>query len=180
PCLAGRPGINGLGSVGTYGSGLTLLVAVPLPGRISRPLRDQVTKTPGATRPDEGVRLAVGPLSLLLTDSRNRRSWLLTGTVTPQTLDAAAAALAAPTPGGRPPGRGASGPSGGPSGTGRSPRWTGSSSTCRPATSTASSARTAPARPRPYGCCSGWCCPPPARSRCSARGSPSTRGRCCT
>ena len=29
--------------------GLTLLVAVPLPGRISRPLRDQLAKTPGAT-----------------------------------------------------------------------------------------------------------------------------------
>src|SRR4030095_15799145 len=105
PCLAGRPGINGLGSVGTYGSGLTLLVAVPLPGRISRPLRDQVTKTPGATRPDEGVRLAVGPLSLLLTDSRNRRSWLITGTVTAQTLDTAAAQLPAPPTAGAAPRR---------------------------------------------------------------------------
>jgi hypothetical protein len=100
--LSGRPGVIGLGSVGTYGSGLTLLVAVPLPGRISRPLRDQLAKTPGATQTDQGVRIAVGPLSLLLTDARNRRSWLLTGTVTAATLDTAAAQLAAQPPVERP------------------------------------------------------------------------------
>jgi hypothetical protein len=100
--LPGRPGVIGLGSVGSYGSGLTLLVAVPLPGRISRPLRDQLAKTAGATKTEQGVRIAVGPLSLLLTDSRNRRSWLLTGTVTPQTLDTAAAQLQAQPPVERP------------------------------------------------------------------------------
>jgi hypothetical protein len=100
--LPGRPGIIGLGSIGTYGSGLTLLVSVPLPGRISRPLRDQLATTPGATRTGEGVRIAVGPLSLLLTDARNRRSWLITGTVTAQTLDTAAAQLRAEPPAERP------------------------------------------------------------------------------
>jgi hypothetical protein len=100
--LPGRPGVTGLGSVGTYGSGLTLLVAVPLPGRISRPLREQLAKTPGATQTDQGVRIAVGPLSLLLTDARNRRSWLITGTVTAATLDTAAAQLAANPPVERP------------------------------------------------------------------------------
>jgi hypothetical protein len=100
--LSGRPGLIGLGSVGTYGSGLTLLVAVPLPGRISRPLHDQLTKTPGATRTQQGVRIAVGPLSLLLTHARDRRSWLLTGTVTAATLDTAAAQLAAQPPVERP------------------------------------------------------------------------------
>ncbi|HVC72773.1 MAG TPA: hypothetical protein VNC85_03300 [Mycobacteriales bacterium] len=100
--LPGRPGIIGLGSVGTYGSGLTLLVAVPLPGRISRPLRDQLAKTPGATETAEGVRIAVGPLSLLLTDPRNRRSWLITGTVTAQTLDTAAVQLRTQPPVERP------------------------------------------------------------------------------
>jgi hypothetical protein len=100
--LPGRPGIIGLGSVGTYGSGLTLLVAVPLPGRISRPLRDQLAKTPGATATPEGVRIAVGPLSLLLTDSRDRRSWLITGTVTAQTLDTAATQLRTRPPAERP------------------------------------------------------------------------------
>jgi hypothetical protein len=100
--LPGRSGLIGLGSVGTYGSGLTLLVAVPLPGRISRPLREQLTRTPGATKTAEGVRIAVGPLSLLLTDSQNRRSWLVTGTVTAQTLDTAAAQLRADPPVERP------------------------------------------------------------------------------
>ena len=93
--LPARPRPEGLGSVGTYGSGLTLLVAVPLPGRVSRPLRDQLAGTPGATRTANGVRLAVGPLSLLLTDSVDRRSWLVTGTVTAATLDRAAAELTA-------------------------------------------------------------------------------------
>jgi hypothetical protein len=103
--LAGLPArteLDGLGSIGTYGSGLTLLVAAPLPGRISRPLRNQLAKTPGATQTDEGVRIAVGPLSLLLTESRNRRSWLITGTVTAATLDRAAAQIAADPPVERP------------------------------------------------------------------------------
>jgi hypothetical protein len=100
--LPGRPGITGFGSIGSYGSGLTLLVAVPLPGRISRPLADQLVKTPGATRSQDGIRLAVGPLSLLLTDDPGRRSWLLTGTVTAATLDRAAAELTANPPQERP------------------------------------------------------------------------------
>jgi hypothetical protein len=100
--LPGRPGITGLGSIGSYGSGLTLLVAVPLPGRISRPLRDQLLATPGATRSQDGIRLSVGPLSLLLTDATDRRSWLLTGTVTAGTLDRAAAELTANPPQERP------------------------------------------------------------------------------
>ena len=100
--LPGRPGLIGLGSVGSYGSGLTLLVAVPLPGRISRPLREQLSHTPGATKTADGVRIAVGPLSLLLTDAQDRRSWLLTGTVTASTLDTAAAQLRAQPPVERP------------------------------------------------------------------------------
>ena len=100
--LPGRPGITGSGSIGSYGSGLTLLVAVPLPGRISRPLADQLEKTPGATRSQDGIRLGVGPLPLLLTDIPGQRSWLLTGTVTAGTLDRAAAELAADPPAERP------------------------------------------------------------------------------
>lgn len=96
--LAARAEVDGFGSVGTYGSGLTLLVAVPLPGRISRPLREELARTPGATETATGVRLAVGPLSLLLTSGTGRRSWLLTGTVTAATLDTAAAELAANPP----------------------------------------------------------------------------------
>jgi outer membrane lipoprotein-sorting protein len=115
--LAGLPlrqRAEGLGSVGTYGTGLTVLVAVPLPGRISGPLADQLAKTPGVTvngsvplrlpdgspviPADATLRLAVGPLTLLLADPPGRRSWLLTGTVTAAALDAAAAQIAANPP----------------------------------------------------------------------------------
>ncbi len=99
--LAGLPvrsRVEGLGSVGTYGTGLTVLVAVPLPGRISRPLREQLEATPGVTVAVAGSKLAVGPLSLLLTQPIDRRSWLLTGTVSAATLDRAAAELAANPP----------------------------------------------------------------------------------
>lgn len=99
--LAGLPvraRVEGLGSVGTYGTGLTVLVAVPLPGRVSRPLRDQLSGTPGITVTGRGVQLTVGPLSLLLTDPVGRRSWLLTGTVSAATLDRAAGEIAARPP----------------------------------------------------------------------------------
>ena len=99
--LAGLPvrtRVEGLGSVGTYGTGLTVLVAVPLPGRVSRPLRDQLSDTPGITPTALGMRLTVGPLSLLLTDPVGRRSWLLTGTVDAATLDRAAQEIAAAPP----------------------------------------------------------------------------------
>jgi hypothetical protein len=98
PRLAGLPvrrRVEGLGSVGTYGTGLTVLVAVPLPGRVSRPLREQLTDAPGTTETGLGLRLTVGPLSLLLTDPPGRRGWLLTGTVDAATLDRAAAEIAA-------------------------------------------------------------------------------------
>ena len=98
PYLAGLPvrtRVEGLGSVGTYGTGLTVLVAVPLPGRVSRPLRDQLAGTRGITETAQGLRLTVGPLSLLLIDPPGRRDWLLTGTVDAATLDRAAAEIAA-------------------------------------------------------------------------------------
>ena len=100
--LPGRAGLTGLGSIGSYGSGLTLLVAVPLPGRISGSLADQLIDTPGATGTPYGTLLTVGPLSLLLTDGAGRRSWLLTGTVTADTLLQAAKQLAADPPPERP------------------------------------------------------------------------------
>ncbi len=99
--LAGLPvrtRVEGLGSVGTYGTGLTVLVAVPLPGRVSRPLREQLTGTPGITETGTGLRLTAGPLSLLLTTPPGRRSWLLTGTVDAATLDRAAAQIATDPP----------------------------------------------------------------------------------
>lgn len=90
PQLAGYPlreRVDGLGSVGTYGRGVTVLVAIPLPGQVAFALDRQLDDTPGIDQTPRGPLLAVGPLSLLLTDRLpGGRSWLLTGTVTTATL----------------------------------------------------------------------------------------------
>ena len=93
--LAGLPAAErGLGSVGVYGRGVTTLVAVPLPARAGRSLDDQLTRAPGAVTDDDGVALAVGPLSLRVTRSGpDARRYLLAGTVDADTLSAAAQAL---------------------------------------------------------------------------------------
>lgn len=95
--LAGYPlrqRVEGLGAVGTYGRGVTVLTAIPLPGRISGPLRTQLAAVPGVTNVAAGSILTVGPLGLLLTTEGERgRSWLVAGTVTTATLQQAAGQL---------------------------------------------------------------------------------------
>jgi hypothetical protein len=87
---------EGLGGIGTYGRGVVVLAAASLPERISWPLRDQLRRARGVRAAPAGLQLSVGPLSLLLTDhTPGGRHWLLTGTVTAQTLQRAAAELAA-------------------------------------------------------------------------------------
>jgi len=94
-----RQRVDGLGAVGTYGSGVTVLTAVPLPGRVSRPLVRQLARTPGLRSTTAGFVLTIGPLSLMFADRvPGGRSWLLTGTVTEQTLERAAAELTARPP----------------------------------------------------------------------------------
>jgi hypothetical protein len=86
-----RERVEGLGSIGTYGRGVTVLTAVPLPGQVSYRLNQQLADTPGIQDTPSGPLLSVGPLSLLLTDRiAGGRTWLLTGTVTTQTLMRAA------------------------------------------------------------------------------------------
>ena len=92
-----RQRVDGLGAVGTYGRGVSVLVAIPLPGRVSRPLGDQLEGTPGLVDTAAGPQLTVGPLSLLLSRVAGR-IWLLAGTVTTDTLQRAAAQLAAAPP----------------------------------------------------------------------------------
>ncbi|CAN5279216.1 hypothetical protein BH20ACT5_BH20ACT5_09030 [soil metagenome] len=97
PSLAGldRRPRDTVGAVGEYGRGVTLLVAVPLRGRESEPLREEFEGAPGAITDDLGTAVTVGPLSLLLTPhDHDRQTWLLAGTVTPDTLAEAAADLA--------------------------------------------------------------------------------------
>jgi len=89
-----------LGSVGVYGQGVTLLVAVPLPTRLARTLARQLAGTPGSVTVGGGgfdvgaVSIGVGPLNLLLSlEGIDDARWLLAGTVSAATLAAAAAQL---------------------------------------------------------------------------------------
>ena len=80
-----------LGAIGVYGRGVTFLTAVPLPGNTADQLRPQLVKAAGSSQDSDGVRISVGPLSLLLTsDALTGRPWLLVGSVTATTLTQAA------------------------------------------------------------------------------------------
>lgn len=82
------------GSVGVYGRGVTEFVAVPLPLRIAYSLGQELADAIHADPSEPRLSLSVGPLNLLLTTATRRdSSWLLVGTVTDQTLAAAAAQL---------------------------------------------------------------------------------------
>jgi hypothetical protein len=84
-----RPGSGR--AVGTYGTGATVLFALPLQEQVATPLRDQLAVTARTRTGRAGSALGVGPLNLLLTPPHlDRPSWLLAGTVTPQTLRKAA------------------------------------------------------------------------------------------
>lgn len=89
--LEGAPG-----AVGVYGRGVTLLAVSVLPGRAASGLRDTLRVAPGAVVDDLGVRIAAGPLGLMLLDDGRHGSWLLTGTVDLDALAAAAAQLPLP------------------------------------------------------------------------------------
>ena len=99
--LAGLPRVasTSLGAVGAYGSGITTLIAIPLPPRTSGTLRSELEKAGGKVTDGQGVAIGTGPLNLLLSPpTGNLWSWLLVGTVTADTLTTASAAL--PSPGG--------------------------------------------------------------------------------
>jgi hypothetical protein len=82
------------GSVGVYGRGVTELVAVPLPGQLAYSLSQELADATGADPGKPKLSLSVGPLNLMLSlPARADSAWLLVGTVTPDTLDAAAGQL---------------------------------------------------------------------------------------
>lgn len=85
-----------LGAVGVYGRGPTALIVIPLRRGLSGQVRDQLSTVSSARRSDAGTSLEVGPLSVLLTDGgrRSRGTFLLAGTVTPETLAQASVELA--------------------------------------------------------------------------------------
>jgi hypothetical protein len=82
------------GAVGIYGRGPTTLIALPLRGRVARPLRQQLQDRGNAQLTNVGTFVPVGPVGLLMTPYRGRGdSFLLAGTVTAETLQRAAAEL---------------------------------------------------------------------------------------
>lgn len=83
------------GAVGVYGSGLTQLIAIPLRDREAVPLREQLVQTAGSREVPAGTVVAVGPLGVLVTGDDRDGGWLVAGTVTGATLEAAAVDLVA-------------------------------------------------------------------------------------
>ncbi len=93
--LSRRGEVGDLGAVGVYGRGPTALVAIPLRRDVVRDVRDQLSASASAEQTDAGTALTIGPLSVLVsTGERGRGTFLLAGTVTPQTLADAATELA--------------------------------------------------------------------------------------
>lgn len=98
--LAGLPARDGEdpAAVGIYGRGPTALIALPLRGQVARPLRDRLEASASARSTPVGTVAPVGPVSLLVTPGRSGRgAFLVAGTVTPETLERAAAELVAVT-----------------------------------------------------------------------------------
>jgi outer membrane lipoprotein-sorting protein len=94
--LAGlsRRGITGAPEgVGLYGSGVTLLAVAPVPFRLAAGLRGTLSVAPGAVSDQQGIRVSVGPLGLMLVDPPFGGPYVLTGTVTLDALASAAAQL---------------------------------------------------------------------------------------
>ena len=84
------------GAVGVYGRGPTTVIVFPLRGSVARPLRDQLDRNAGTTQTAAGTLAPIGPVTVLLTRIPGRGGgFLLAGTVTPETLTAAAAELQA-------------------------------------------------------------------------------------
>jgi hypothetical protein len=79
--------------IGLYGRGVTLLAVAPVPYRLADELRTAVSASPGAVEDRLGIRVAVGPLGLMMVEPPGRGPYLLTGTVTPDALATAARQL---------------------------------------------------------------------------------------
>ena len=89
----GRP--EDFKAVGVYGRGPVAVLGVPLRGSVARGLRDQLRQSAASREQGDTVALEVGPLSVLLVYAGDRGGLLLTGTVTPATLQTAAEDLVA-------------------------------------------------------------------------------------
>jgi outer membrane lipoprotein-sorting protein len=86
--LAGAPA-----AVGLYGRGITLLAVVPVPERLAGDLRRAASASPQAVADPLGIRLAAGPLGIMVVGAPDGPSYVLTGTVTLAALADAARRL---------------------------------------------------------------------------------------
>ncbi|MGY1707048.1 sigma-E factor regulatory protein RseB domain-containing protein [Geodermatophilus sp. SYSU D00697] len=96
PALAGLPrrSLEGVpAAVGVYGRGVTLLAVAPVPPRLAAGLRQALRVSPDAVVDELGLRVAAGPLGLMLVDAPGRGAHVLTGTVTLDALAEAARQL---------------------------------------------------------------------------------------
>lgn len=96
--LAGLPGSTPVAGTGTYGRGLTRFIVLPVPqrlaGRVSRAAVDGGGVS--STLPDgQSVAFSSGTISLVVAESNTGRSYVLSGLVTPDLLNRAAAELVA-------------------------------------------------------------------------------------
>jgi hypothetical protein len=80
-------------AIGLYGRGVTLLAVVPVPPRLAGSLRQAAAASPTAVDDELGVRLAAGPVSIMVVGSPGGSAYVLTGTVTLDALATAARAL---------------------------------------------------------------------------------------
>jgi hypothetical protein len=97
--IAGLPkSASSLDAVGIYGRGLTQVMALPLQSRDASYVADQL-RTSGAVTVSGALLLRAGPLGVYLAFSHDPFdfAWLVTGTVTDDTLVRAAADLRAGT-----------------------------------------------------------------------------------
>ncbi len=94
PRLAGLPSrVTGVRSVGVYGRGPTLLMALPLRHSDAERLHETLARRPGSACTPQGILVGTGPLQLLVTAESYGDDWLLAGTVTGAAVRAAAAEL---------------------------------------------------------------------------------------
>ena len=80
------------GAVGVYGRGPTAILAIPLRDFVAQGLREQLRKSTQSRDLGDRIALEVGPISVLLARVAGG-NFLITGTVTPATLDDALADL---------------------------------------------------------------------------------------
>ena len=84
--------------IGVYGRGVTLLAVAPLPARLASGLRGTLARAPGAVEDQAGIRVAAGPVGLMVVDVPGRGPYVLTGTVTVDALATAATEIPALRP----------------------------------------------------------------------------------